>query len=187
MPWGVANYNTNPALNTSINGQDIAEGSAAAGYNDALRQIMADIATWVASLGLTIPIAVASGGTGSTTAAGALTNLGALTVTYKELPQSAKSAGYSFDLTQSAGHVYYTGAAATATVPTNASVAFPVGTAITIVNNGSGALAIARGGGVNMKWAATGADADRSLAVGGMAMILKVATDLWFISGSGLS
>lgn len=77
MPWSVANYDANPALNTSVNGTDIAENAAAAGYNNALRQIMADIKTWTVTYGVTLPLAVASGGTGSTTAAAALTALGA--------------------------------------------------------------------------------------------------------------
>lgn len=184
---GVGAYNTNPALNTSISGVDISEGCNASWFNDALRQMMADIAVWTASNGVSYPVSIGNGGTGQTTAAAALTALGGLSATYQHLPQSAKSSGFTFDLTQDAGHVLYSGSAATATVPTNAGVAFPIGTAIVVVNNGSGALAIARAGGVSMKWASTGADADRSLAIGGMATLLKVGTDLWFISGAGLT
>lgn len=183
----VASYNPNAYLNTSISGIDISEGCNANGFNDALRQIMADIAVWTAAYAVTFPISIAQGGSGQITAAASLAALGGLSATYQHLPQSAKSSGFTFDLTQDAGHVYYTGAAATATLPTNATIAFPVGTAIAIVNNGSGALAIARAGGVSMKWANTGADADRSLAAGGLATLLKVGTDLWFISGASLS
>jgi hypothetical protein len=188
MTWSYLDYNANPDLNVTINGVDIGEFSSAAGYNNALRQIMADIKGFtVAYTPPSYPVSIANGGTGATDAATALTNLGALSVSYRQLPQSAKNAGFTLDLTQGAGHVYYTGAAATATVPPNSSVAFPIGTAITIVNNGSGALAIARGAGVSLKWAATNADADRSLAIGGMAALLKVSTDLWFISGAALT
>lgn len=73
----VSDYNTNPALNTSISGIDIAENSAAAGYNNALRQIMADIKVWTNAYAVTYPISVANGGTGATSAAAALTALGA--------------------------------------------------------------------------------------------------------------
>lgn len=113
--------------------------------------------------------------------------VGSKSVGYLELPQDGKAAGFTLALAEAGGHVYYTGAAANATVPTNASVAFPVGSAVTLVNNGSGALAVVRAGGVTMKWAGTGANADRSLAIGGLATLLKVATDTWFISGPGLS
>lgn len=188
MPWSYLDYNANPDLNVTINGIDIAEFSSAAGYNNALRQIMADIKGFtVAYTPPSYPVSIANGGTGQTTAAAGRDALLALDVAYRQLPQSAKNAGFTFDLTQGAGHVYYTGAAATATVPPNSSVAFPIGAAITVVNNGSGAVAIARGVGVTMKWAATGADADRSLAVGGMATLLKVATDTWFVSGAALT
>lgn len=187
MVWSVANYNTNPALNTSINGIDIDEGCDADGFNNALRQVLADIAVWTATYAVSYPISIANGGTGQGDAVNALAALGGLSVAYKELAQSAKSSGYTFDLTQSAGHVYYTGGAATATLPANATVAFPVGSVITIINNGSGALAISRAGGVTMKWSVGGVDANRSLAVGGVCSLIKVATDVWFISGAGLS
>lgn len=182
----VASYNTTASLNTAINGVSVAEGMARADINNAIRELMADIKAFSA----TVPsgtIAIASGGTGQTTAVAALAALGGLPITFKELPQTAKSTGWTLALAESAGHDYYTGGAATATVPLNSGVAFPVGTAITIVNNGTGVLTIGRAAGVAMKWSNTGADADRSLAVGGMATLLKVATDLWFISGGGLS
>src|SRR5689334_6677905 len=107
MPWSVANYNTNPALNTTLNGIDIAELCAAASYNDALRQIMADIASWVASQGITLPLAIASGGTGQTTAGAALSALGGLSSAYQRLPQVAKSAAFSFTTDMDGGHVRY--------------------------------------------------------------------------------
>lgn len=188
MTWSYLDYNANPDLNTTINGLDIGEFSAAANLNNSIRQIMADIKGFtVAYTPPSYPVSIVNGGTGQITAPLALTALGGLGVEYRQLPQSAKSSGFTLDLTQGAGHVYYTGAAATCTVPLNATVPFPIGTAITIVNNGSGALAISRAGGVSMKWAATAADADRSLAVGGMAAMLKVGTDLWFISGAALT
>lgn len=77
MPWSVADYSTTPSANTSINGIDIDELCAAAGYNNALRQIMADIAAWTAAYAVTYPISIANGGTGSASATAALTALGA--------------------------------------------------------------------------------------------------------------
>ena len=43
---GVSDYNTTPISNSSINGINIAEGWSAADMNNALRQMMADIAEW---------------------------------------------------------------------------------------------------------------------------------------------
>jgi hypothetical protein len=187
MPWSVANYDINPSLNVTINGIDIAELSAAAGYNDALRQIMADIKAWTNSYAVTYPISIANGGSGQANAAAALAAFGGLGAAYQRLPQVAKSAAFAFDLTMDGGHVRYTGAAAAATISPNATTAFPRDAVIVIVNDGSGALTITRGAAVALIWAATGADANRALAAGGMATILQVATDRWFISGAGLS
>ena len=91
MPVG--SYNTNPALNTTISGIDISEGSAASGYNNALRQIMADIATWTAANGVTYPVAINKGGTGQTTANAAFNALaaagGTVTGTLKQASKGA--------------------------------------------------------------------------------------------------
>jgi hypothetical protein len=73
----VSDYNSNPALNTSIAGIDISEGCSAAGYNNALRQFMADIRVWTDAYAVTYPISIANGGTNAVTAAAALANLGA--------------------------------------------------------------------------------------------------------------
>ena len=183
----VSDYNSNPALNTTIGSTDISEGSAASGYNDALRQIMADIRTWTDGQGVTYPIAINKGGTGAITAPLALAALGGLSSAYQRLPQAAKSASFNLSLDMDGGHVRYTGAAGTATINPNATTAFPRDAVVLLVNDGSGALAIARGAGVSLIWASSGADANRSLAAGGMATLLQVATDRWFISGAGLS
>lgn len=39
----VSNYNTNPDLNTTISGINIAEGCPPSGLNNAVRQLMADV------------------------------------------------------------------------------------------------------------------------------------------------
>lgn len=187
MVWSVADYSTNPNLNISVNGIDIGELCAAAGYNNALRQIMADIATWTTAYAVTYPIAINKGGTGQTTASAALAALGGLPITYKEVQQRALSAAFDFAASDSAGHIYYTGAAAAATIQPNATVAIPLNTAIMIVNHGSGALTITKGAGVSLIWAVNNTDANRTLAAGGIATILKVAADKWAITGTNLT
>lgn len=105
---------------------------------------------------------------------------------YRSIPQDAISSGYTLALTDSGKHVYYTGGAATLTVPVNSSVAFPIGSAITIINNGSGALTISTSS-LTVYFAGTSSTGNRTLAIKGMATLIKVATDTWFISGVGLS
>lgn len=105
---------------------------------------------------------------------------------YRSIPQDPQSSGYTLALTDSGKHIYYTGAAATLTVPTNSTVAFPTGSAITIINNGSGALTIGTSG-LTVYFAGTSNTGNRTLNTKGMATLIKVATDTWFISGVGLA
>lgn len=185
---GIETYSTDPNANTSVNGIDIGEGCDAKNLNNAMRQFMADMARFYQTyVNITLPLAIANGGTGAANAPAALAALGALSVVYQHLPQSVKTGAFAYDLTHDGGHVYYTGAAAAATLPANSSVAFPIGTVIVTVNDGSGAVTLTRAGGVSMKWANTGANADRALAIGGMATLIKVGTDAWFVTGAGLS
>lgn len=44
MTWSIASYNGTPSGNTTINGINIAEGCNASNINDAIRQLMADLA-----------------------------------------------------------------------------------------------------------------------------------------------
>lgn len=106
---------------------------------------------------------------------------------YKDLPQNAQAGGYTLVMADRGKHVYCTGGAANVVIPPNSSVAFPIGTACTIINDGSGARTLTQGAGVTLKWAGLGTTGNRTLAVGGVATLIKVATDTWYVSGAGLS
>lgn len=114
----------------------------------------------------------------------------------------ADSAGHVRDLTINTQNANYTlvladrgkcvrkddAGAYTWTIPPNSSVAFPVGVMITLRNaNATGAVTIARGSGVTLRKAGSGTDANATLAVWGMATLLKEGTDSWVISGTGVS
>ena len=110
---------------------------------------------------------------------------------YRGVPQvggASKTASYTLALADSGHHVYLTGstAAQSVTIPANASVAFPIGTTISIVNGASvtwtvpittDTLTLAGG-------TTTGT---RTLAVGAVATCIKVTATAWYISGSGVS
>jgi hypothetical protein len=101
--------------------------------------------------------------------------------------QNAQSSNYTLALTDIGQHIYSTNAGAqTITIPTNASVAFPTGAAITLVNNGTTAITISTTG-ITLYQAGTANTGNRTLATKGVATILKVATDTWFISGAGIT
>lgn len=77
--------------------------------------------------------------------------------------------------------------ARTLTIPSNSSVAFPVGTAITFVNqNGAGVMTIAITTDT-MRLAVAGTTGSRYLAANGVATALKVSATEWLISGVGLT
>jgi hypothetical protein len=70
-------------------------------------------------------------------------------------------------------------------IPTNASAAFPVGTAITILNKGAGTCTIsATTSGTTTVLSAGAVAASPTLAQYKTAVALKVATDTWYIAGS---
>jgi hypothetical protein len=112
---------------------------------------------------------------------------GTNSVGFRTAPQtSGGSSSYTLVLTDSGKHVIFTGGStATLTVPTNSSVAFPVGTVILVVNDNSGNLTIS-GAGVTFQLA-NGATGNRTVATKGLATCVKTATDTWYVSGAGVT
>jgi len=112
---------------------------------------------------------------------------GTNTVGFRTAPQTSGGASaYTLVLTDSGKHVIFTGGStATLTVPTNSSVAFPIGTTILVVNDNSGNLTIS-GAGVTFQLA-NGATGNRTVATKGLATCLKTATDTWYVSGAGVT
>lgn len=107
---------------------------------------------------------------------------------FREVPQNAQSAAYTLVLGDNGKHIYSLNSAAqTITVPPNGTVGFPLGTTITIVNNGASAITIAQGSGVTICQAGTTSTGNRTIAVRGVATLIKVETNIWFVSGTGIS
>jgi hypothetical protein len=70
-------------------------------------------------------------------------------------------------------------------IPTNASVAFPVGTAITILNKGAGLVTIsATTSGTTTVLSAGAVAASPTLAQYKTAVCIKTATDTWYVVGA---
>lgn len=128
-------------------------------------------------------------------AATARTNLGVYSTAQVDsaiatLPQNSKSAAYTLVLTDAGKHIYHPSADTTAriwTIPANASVAFPIGTCITMVNDNSGGAITIAITSDTLRWSPSGATGSRTLAANGVATILKVTSTSWFITGTGLS
>jgi hypothetical protein len=101
---------------------------------------------------------------------------------FRNMPQSTTSSG-NLALGDSGKHVYLTSGV---TVPPNSSVPFEIGAVVTIISNAT-AFTITQGSGVTLKWASTASTGNRTLGSNGVATLLKVATDTWYIFGLGLT
>ena len=70
-------------------------------------------------------------------------------------------------------------------IPTNASVAFPVGTAITVLNKGAGTVTIsAVTSGTTTVLSAGAVAASPTLTQYKTAVCIKTATDTWYVAGA---
>jgi hypothetical protein len=127
------------------------------------------------------------------TVSGTVNFTGALTsgdlanaVGYKGLPQNAQTSTYTLALADQGKHVFATSAAFTITIPTNASVAFPVGTEITIFV-GDAVKTLAPAGGVTLVLGGTVLTGNRTLGINSVATCIKLQTDTWVVSGVGVT
>jgi hypothetical protein len=111
-------------------------------------------------------------------------------VGFHTIPQNSQSAAYTLVLADSGKHIFHPSADTTArtfTIPANGSVAFPIGTAITFINqNGAGVITIAITTDT-MRLAGAGTTGSRTLAANGVATAIKVTSTEWIISGVGLT
>ena len=106
------------------------------------------------------------------------------------LPQNSKSIAYTTILSDSGKHIFHPAADTTArtfTIDSNANVPYPIGTALTFVNqNGAGVVTISITSDV-MRLAGAGTTGSRTLAANGMATAIKITSTEWIISGTGLT
>ena len=109
---------------------------------------------------------------------------------YLNIPQNSQSANYTLVLTDSGKHILHPSADTTArnfTIPANFTVAFPIGTAVTFVNqNAAGAITIMINTDI-MRLAGPGTTGSRTLSANGTATCLKITATEWLISGVNLT
>lgn len=108
---------------------------------------------------------------------------------YRGVPSVALTSNYTPAFTDMGGQLYHTdGVVYTLTVPSDTTLATTVGSTFLVIN-GSGAanVSIVQDTGVTLVWGGAATTGTRTLAATGMATLLKVAANTWFISGVGLS
>lgn len=100
-------------------------------------------------------------------------------VGFRGAPQSSNATA-TLALTDNGKHLYVS---TNQTVPANASVAFPVGATIVLINSSASTITISITTDT-MRQAGTTNTGTRTLAAYGMATLVKVASTTWFISGN---
>ena len=199
--WGnhaLAGYLTNAAIGSTVQAYD-ADLTTWASIAPSTKQDAQSVNGIVKSSGTTRIAAVAGtdyvapGGALGTPSSGNLSNCtadGTSPVGFRNIPQNSKSANYTCTLADAGDHILHPSADTTArtfTIPANSSVAYPIGTTITFVNqNGAGVLTIAITSDT-MRLAGAGTTGSRTLAANGVATTVKVDTTEWIISGVGLT
>jgi len=138
----------------------------------------------ITSLGTLVDLTV----TGNIAGANINANTNGFAIGYKEIPPVVLSANDTLALEDSGKHFRSTTAGnITLSIPTNATVAFPTGTAISIVEQAAGNILVNAISGVTLYQAGNSTAGNRVVSTYGVATLMKVDTDTWFISGTGVS
>jgi hypothetical protein len=106
------------------------------------------------------------------------------------VPQNSKSAAYTLVIEDAGKHILHPSADTTArtfTIPANGTVAFPVGTAVTFINQNAGGVITIAITTDTMRLAGAGTTGSRTLAANGIATAVKLTSTEWIISGTGLT
>jgi len=111
-------------------------------------------------------------------------------VGYKTIPQIVTNSTTTINAATSSGAHHYktTTSAISLTVPDNTSSPCVIGTAITIINDASaGNITLTQGTGVTLQLGGTLTTGNLTIGPGGFVTALKVATNKWIVSGTGVS
>jgi hypothetical protein len=112
---------------------------------------------------------------------------GGTAIGYRDIPQVA-AGNVTLAATDAGKHYYSTTAGnLTLTIPLNSTVPFTTGTAISIVVQAAGNILVNAASGVTLYVAGNSTAANRVVGGYGMATLMKVASDTWFINGTGVS
>jgi hypothetical protein len=124
--------------------------------------------------------------TGNVTANNFSGNTNSYTIGYLDIPQIPAS-NTTLAATDGGKHYYSTTAGnLTLTIPNNATTSFATGTAISIVVQAAGNVLVNAASGVTLYMAGSSSAGNRVVGTYGMATLMKVASDTWFINGTGV-
>lgn len=204
-PWSVAQATL--ATEVSAMATNVYNNATEAKNNADTVQAIADTALaasnykgeWSGLMGaLNRPASVSHAGTfwvlnadlGNVTTAAPGVSASWIPVVIGSIPQISQSAAYTFVMTDAGKHILHPTADTTArvfTIPANASVAYPIGTVLTVINqSGAGVVTLAITSDT-MRWSPAGTTGSRSIAANGIATAVKLTSTEWIVNGMGLS
>ena len=115
-------------------------------------------------------------------------NTAGFAIGYRDLPQVSFTGNATIATADAGKHFYSTESTSyILTIANNASQAFQTGSAVTIINQGTGNITVAQGSGVTLYLAGNATAGNRTISTFGMATCIKVATNTWFINGTGVA
>jgi hypothetical protein len=168
---------------SGLTGVSIPNGKAGLVYNNGTDVVSA--ITYLNSPTLVTPVL----GTPSSGTLSSCTVDGTNPVGYLNIPINSQSANYTLVLADAGKSIFHPSTDAndrTFTIPANASVAYPLGTAISFINMSTNNLTISITSDT-MYLTGVGTTGNRTLAQYGSAAAIKMTSTTWMISGNGLS
>jgi hypothetical protein len=107
---------------------------------------------------------------------------------YLNVPQISLASNVTAALTDSGKHYYSTTAGnLQLTLPDNGNVAFPIGTALSVVLQAAGNIIVTTQASTILYMGGNATSGSRVISTYGVATIMKVATNTWFINGTGVT
>lgn len=182
----VADWSATAGSNTTVDGINIAEGCPPANLNNALRAIMANVRVFYDNV--PVPTGVAASGANADITAllqsvtvTATGTIAANSIGYRGLPVNSPAGAYTLVLADQGKLVSL--ATGGLTIPANATVAFPIGSTIAVYND-SGSTQTVSITSDTLRLTGGASTGTRTLAIRGLATLIKVAATEWVISGN---
>lgn len=115
-------------------------------------------------------------------------NTAGYAIGYRDIPQVSFTGNATIAATDAGRHFYSTESTDyILTIADNSAVSWPVGTAITVVNRGTGNITVAQASGVSLYLAGNSTAGNRTVTTYGMVTLLNVAANVWMINGTGVA
>ena len=117
-------------------------------------------------------------------------NIRGFSIGYRDLPQVSWTGTPTLAVADAGKHYYNSAGGVTLTVPNDSSVNFPLGAAVTLINQSSSNSTIVPSSGVSIYLAGNSTitvTANRTMTSNAFGTIVKVSANTWFLSGANIT